>query len=194
MSYLAHTRDLKDLNEVILRDPVRYTPIVAFVDAVLRTSSELSWAERELIATALCADNGSTFCQGVRYGVAEALDTKKDVLRSISVDPGHPPVAEKLRSLFIFARKLNDRSRSITEEDVQKVRAAGWNDQTIEDVVGLVAAIAVFNTLANGLGFKADPNDPLFTEMGKATVTAGGYEALFNTYLQQAGVEHAEKV
>ncbi len=109
-------------------------------------------------------------CAGIRTGMVKALADKADRTAS-----------EKLAPVIVFARRLNDDSSTVTQSDIATVRSAGWNDQTIEDVVGLVASLKVYSILANGLGFEA-LSDATFAEMGAATVNMNGYTPLFSAF------------
>jgi len=86
--------------------------------------------------------------------------------------------------VLTFAKKLNRESSSVTEADIQAIRDAGWNDQTVEDVAGLVAILKVYSILANGLGFAALP-ETAFAEMGTATVRMKGYTPVFRSFVEK---------
>jgi len=104
--------------------------------------------------------------------MVEALNANKGSLKS-----------EKLAPILEFALKVNQDASRITENDIQAVIEAGWNEQTVEDVVALVAAQKLYNTLATGLGFKALPASA-FTEIGRDTVDKGGYMASFRACIE----------
>lgn len=170
MSYLSHAESYGNFMELLLRDHNRYMPIVEFVDNVTQNLTELSWEECELIFIDISKINGSGFCTGIHTGVANALNNKDK-----------PATAEKFNSLINLARTFNSNAKNVDEKDIQIVRDAGWSDQTIEDVAGLVAIINVYNILANGLGFKALPAEA-FDDMGKATMQQG-YKAMFSQFI-----------
>jgi len=170
MSYLSYTKNLGNFMELLLRDHKRYMPIVEFVDNVTQNLSELTWEECELIFIDISKINGSGFCTGIHIGVANALTSTANPIND-----------EKFNHLIKLARKFNNNAQSIEEKDIQLVRDAGWSEQTIEDVAGLVAIINVYNILANSLGFTALPAEA-FDEMGKATIQQG-YKTMFNRYI-----------
>ena len=173
MPYLDQNKHMDNFLQVLLRDHQRYQPIVEFLDAVVKDASELTWRECEQIGLELGKQNRSAFCAGIRSGMIEALGAHEEENR-----------AEKLRPVLAFARKLNEDSSSITEADIQPVRDAGWNDQTVEDVAGLVAILKVYSILANSLGFKA-LSEVAFAEMGAATVQMNGYTPVFRRYVEK---------
>ncbi|WP_126452904.1 hypothetical protein [Sulfuriflexus mobilis] len=136
--------------------------------------SGLTWLEAESIAAAISKANHSEFCSGIRRGMTGALRAESGKLRSKMLAP-----------VTVFALKVNQDATSIEPDDIQTVLAAGWSEQTVEDVVALVAIQKLYNTIATGLGFKGLP-DAAFTEIGKDTVNKGGYVASFQGFIEHS--------
>lgn len=173
MTFLSYTREFENnLLLLLLRDHRRYRPIVAFFDTATRRCAQLSWAEAELIAGSVSRSNRSAFCTGLRNGMSAALRTEASVLTD-----------ERLAPLLAFALKLNDAAEPVAQDDVQRVLEAGWSEQTVEDVVGLVAIQKCYNTLASGLGFDALPAE-VSDQIGRDTLEKGGYLSAFQAFVQ----------
>lgn len=173
MAYPSHIKSMDNLMEALLRNHQRYLPIVEFLDTLIQNAEELNWADCERIGLELGRQNGSGFCAGIRAGMINALGADAKTADD-----------DRLRPVLAFARRLNQDSSSVTEADIQAVRDAGWNDQTVEDVAGLVASLKVYSILANGLGFNALP-ESAFAEMGAATVRMNGYTPLFKSFIDK---------
>jgi len=168
MSYLSYTKNLDhNLLMFLLRDSERYMPIVAFFDQVTRNLSELSWMEAEMIAKEISKENRSEFCSGIRAGVVNALGCPPTLLES-----------EKFQAAVAFALKVDKDARAITANHIQLVLDAGWSEQTVEDIVGIVAIQRLYNTIATGLGFKGMP-EQVFADIGQDTVEKGAMLPLF---------------
>jgi len=185
MSFLSYTKDFNNnLLMLLLRDHKRYLPIVEFFDAMTRNLTELSWADAELIAAEVSKANRSEFCTGIRGGMTKALKADPDVVAKSGAvgDPGAEG-NEKLTAVLRFALKTNQHPDAIMQSDVDEVLNAGWSEQTVEDIVGLVAIQKLFNIIANGLGFKQLP-EAAFTEIGQDTVKKGGYVASFQQFIE----------
>lgn len=174
MPFLNQHKSTENFLEALLRDHQRYLPIIEFLDSVIQHASELSWADCEQIGLELGKQNGSAFCTGIRAGMIKALGTNADRAET-----------DRLQPILAFAQKLNQNSSSITQADIQTIRDKGWNDQTVEDVAGLVAILKVYSILANGLGFKALP-EAVFVEMGAGTVGMNGYTPVFRHFIEQS--------
>ena len=56
------------------------------------------------------------------------------------------------RAVLDFARKLNDVPGNVRPEDISRLRAAGFTDQNIYDVVVIVAYFNFMNRIADGIG------------------------------------------
>ncbi len=63
------------------------------------------------------------------------------------------------RALLAYADKLTLTPAAIANDDVQGLRAAGFDDRAIHDVCAIVAYFAFVNRIADGLG--VDLEDPL---------------------------------
>ncbi len=175
MPFLSYTQNFNNnLLMLLARDAERYRPIVDFFDTSTRRLAELSWAEAELVAAEISKNNRSEFCSGIRAGMARALAADADRLRD-----------DRLTLVLAFALKVNRDASSVTQTDVDTLLNAGWSEQTVEDIVGLVAIQRLYNTLAAGLGFDALPA-AVFDAIGQDTVNKGGYSESFRTFVENA--------
>jgi uncharacterized peroxidase-related enzyme len=75
------------------------------------------------------------------------------------------PITEADRAMLGFAVKLAREPRSMTKDDIETLRAAGFNDTAIHDIVQITGFFSYYNRLADGLGI--DPEPPA----GKIPVT-----------------------
>jgi hypothetical protein len=173
MAYLKQTRQTENFLEVLLRDSKRYLPIMRYLDNLTQQESELTWKEREFISIEISKANGAQFCEAIHKGLLNSFSDTHPQIRKERIEP-----------ILDFVRKLSVNSKNNSEDDINSIRAKNWNDQTIEDVIGLTSAITVYDILANGFGFKANLPESVFEEMGKGTIDAGGFEAQFNSFLQ----------
>lgn len=66
-------------------------------------------------------------------------------------------LSEADRRMLDFAVKLTREPRSMTQGDVETLRAAGFSDTAIHDVVQITGFFAYYNRLADGLGIDPEP-------------------------------------
>lgn len=173
MCHLSYMNEFNDnLLMLLVQKHSRYRPIVEFFDRMTRELAELSWVQAEQIAQAVSEANRSTFCNGIRRGMTRVLQGN-----------GAGSADGKLSLLIEFALKVNRDASAIGQQDVNTLVDAGWREQTVEDVVGLVAIQKLYNTLAAALGFRALP-ERAFVEIAQDTVNKGGYTASFDAFVQ----------
>lgn len=176
MSYLSYAKPFNNnLLMLLLRDHKRYMPIVEFFQSMTMNLSEISWLEAELIATEISKANRSDFCTGMREGMTKAMKASPEALKD-----------DKLTAALTFAHKVNQKPSDVSQEDVDCVIKAGWNEQTVEDIVGLVAIQALYNIISTGLGFKS-LSEAAFAEIGQDTVN-NGYVGSFQHFINMPGI------
>jgi uncharacterized peroxidase-related enzyme len=61
------------------------------------------------------------------------------------------------RAMLDFAVKLTRAPSSVTELDVRALRAGGFDDAAIHDIVQITALFNYYNRLADGLGIDPEP-------------------------------------
>ena len=67
------------------------------------------------------------------------------------------PLTEADRAMLDFAVKLAREPRSMTRDDVEILRAAGFSDTAIHDIVQITGFFSYYNRLADGLGIDPEP-------------------------------------
>jgi len=102
MSYLNYSRDFQGVGDIFLRDPVRYLPFAQLLENVMSTESELSKAQKEMIALYSSRLNGCHYCVSSHSCVLASLETDEALVRSLA-DGSTGPLDDKLRAVFTFA-------------------------------------------------------------------------------------------
>ena len=64
---------------------------------------------------------------------------------------------EKREAMLTYAEKLTVEPASVTREDVQALRAAGFSDEDVLHICEVVAYYAYVNRIADGLGVELEP-------------------------------------
>jgi hypothetical protein len=73
-------------------------------------------------------------------------------VQSVLDDLDTAPIPEKDRTLYAFIRKTVHDSLSITQADVDRVRAAGWSDDALYDAITVCALFQFYNTWIDATG------------------------------------------
>ncbi len=128
-----------------------------FYEDLMRGESGLTKAEREMIAVVVSTLNRCHYCM-VSHGAALRKLTGDPILvEQLRTNYRYARVEPKERAMLDFAVKLTEQSHRCTDEDVEALREAGWNDEEIMDIAEVTAMFNFTNRLASGLGWR--PND-----------------------------------
>lgn len=184
MSYLSQSKNFKGVAEVFLRDPDRYAPLLQFIEAVMVGNSDLTKADREMIASHVSKLNGCDFCLGAHKWTLAAMDVDLRRIEAAEAGPEAEGLDDRLRPILRFAGKLTRTPQEVTQSDIDALRAAGWSDQAIEDVINVVSLFNYVNRLVDAFGIKG--NEAYFKQIG-AVLATQGYAPLINTALKKAG-------
>ena len=183
MSYLSYSRDFQGVADVFLRDPARYAPLLQFIESVMVGDSDLTKAEREMIAAHVSKLNGCDFCLGAHKWTLAALDIDRHTIEAVEAGPDSEGLDERLRSLLRFATKLTQSPEAIGQADIDGLREAGWSEQSVEDTINVVALFNYVNRLVDAFGIQG--NERYFKQVGQ-TLAKQGYEPLIRSALKKA--------
>jgi len=73
-------------------------------------------------------------------------------VRAVIDDYRAAPISEKERALFAFVEKVNGQCHDIERADVERLHAAGWNDEASLDAVSVCGLFNYFNRLVDATG------------------------------------------
>ena len=119
---------------------------------LMRGPSPLTPGERELIAAYTSAINACRFCHGVHAGVARGFGVEQSVFDGMMADPASAPVADKIKPLLAYVRKLTEAPSRLTDADANAVYDAGWNDEALVHTIAVSAYFNNMNRLVEGAG------------------------------------------
>ena len=67
-------------------------------------------------------------------------------------DLDNAPISEKDRSLYAFIKKMVHDSTSITQQDVDVARKAGWSDEALYDAITVCSLFQFYNNWIDATG------------------------------------------
>ncbi len=141
----------------------------------------LTRAEREMLATAVSAENGCFFCMDSHAAHAIAI------LERIGMDELVPTVealtagsfdrlSEKMRQLARIACTVAGDARRLSAADVEAARAAGATDGDVQLAVLIAAAFAMYNRIVDGFRART-PADTSVYRARAVEIAERGYAA-----------------
>lgn len=157
MPFLTSLSDDAKLAELFRLRPGYYSPLLRFLQQVMRGESELTAGEREMIAAYVSSLNGCDYCEGGHRAAAIALGVDEQAFDSLRGGIPGARVSEKLKPALAFVYKLTRAPREVSWLDAEAVLAAGWSETTLSDVVHVCALFNLFNRLVEGHGIVGIP-------------------------------------
>jgi uncharacterized peroxidase-related enzyme len=183
MTYFPSLNDDAKLEDLFRRFPRGVAPLIALHDQILRDeSSELSLAERELIAAFVSGLNACSFCFGAHKLMARAFGVEETLIDDLVADENTANVDPKMRPLFAFLRKSTLEPAKIVQADTDAVLAAGWSEEALQDANMICALFNFMNRILDGAGIApkpifANPSETDLKERSKGTYTEWAQKA-----------------
>jgi uncharacterized peroxidase-related enzyme len=125
--------------------------------------------QRELLATAVSAENDCFFCMDSHGAFAAALLERSgethlaasiDIVKTGSSDG----LDDKMRALLSIARTLASTPRGLESADIQAALDAGATDQDVQLAVLIASAFAMYNRLVEGFRARTAPTPEAYRE------------------------------
>lgn len=129
-------------------------PLLQYHDAILRSESELTVGERELIATHVSSLNGCHYCFHAHKAHALAWEIPTSVFSEMRVETDHPDMPDRMRPVLDFVRRLTVDPHGTGMPDAQAVYDAGFSEEGLFDVISVTALYNFMNRLVEGSGIK----------------------------------------
>lgn len=138
--------------------PTRLLAWNAHYEEAMKGDSELTKAEREMIAVVVSMANGCLYCL-VAHGAALREAWGDPVMADrITLDWRRADgLSDRQRAICAFAEKLTLKPVENTEDDLRALRAAGLSEQDAWDVIEVAAMYNFTNRLALATGQIPNP-------------------------------------
>lgn len=174
MAYIDLKNDKPGIVGLFHFRPETSKPLCELAETLLRGPSSLSSGEREMIASYVSYQNNCHFCH-TSHGASAAhhFDGDLSLIDDIKKDFEVTDISPKLRALLDIAKKVQKSGLEVSEDDIQKARDEGADDQEIHDTVLIAAAFCMYNRYVDGLGTWAPEGNEAYDEMGKLMAHEG---------------------
>jgi len=174
MAHIKVDDAVPGIRSLVLFRPETGKPLYELATVLLRGPSQLSEAERELIAAYVSHRNNCMFCTkshaaAARYLYGENRYLVDEVLNHLEGSR----VSDKMKALLNIAGKVQISGKEVKPDDIEVARSFGADDREIHDTVLIAACFSMFNRYVDGLA-SFTPTDPkVYDEMGKRMVESG---------------------
>ena len=144
--------------------PEEFRAFFALHDTLMDKSEGLSKAERELIVVATSAVNECMYCV-IAHGAILRIRSKNPLIADqVAINPAKAMLSERERDIVNFALHVATDSATVTDAEIDDMRAKGFTDDEIWDIGAITAFFALSNRLANFAGIS--PNAEFYA-MGR---------------------------
>jgi uncharacterized peroxidase-related enzyme len=150
--------------------PDEFRAFFAYHDALMEKDGPLTKAEREMIVVATSAVNDCQYCV-IAHGAILRIRAKNPLLADqVAINHRKADITPRQRAMLDFALKVASASQQVGEDDFERLRGHGFDDEAIWDIAAITAFFALSNRMANVIGMR--PNDEFFL-MGRVPRSKG---------------------
>lgn len=179
MALFPSLPEIPHLGDTFKRFPKGLIHLLRFHDVFLREDSDLSIAQRELIAAYVSGLNKCEFCQTAHDLAARAFGVEESLLEQLHENFDTAPVEEKMRPILSYVRKLTEVPIKLVSADAQAVYDAGWSEEALYDAIVVCALFNFMNRIVEGTGVipgqeYADPSEEDLARRRNGTYTEWG--------------------
>lgn len=138
-------------------EPERLRGFSAMYNALMLGASEVSKAEREMIAVVVSSLNHCYYCLVAHGATLRMLTEDPKLSEAIAANYRLADITPRQRAMLDFAAKVTKASAEITEADRQSLRDAGFSDRGIMDIAEVSGFFNMSNRVSSAIAMK--PND-----------------------------------
>ena len=154
MPYLPSLPEDAGVRHILAMNPAAGRALIEFHSAALRSDSQLTARDKELIAAYVSGLNACQYCFGVHSETAKAFGVSETLIEALLNDVEQAPVESKLKPLLAYARILTLTPTKAVQRHVDAVLAAGWTERDLHDAILTVCLFNFMNRLLEGHGVK----------------------------------------
>lgn len=168
MAHIKVTDAVPGIRSLVLFRPETGKPLYDLVQVLLRGTSPLTEAERELIAAYVSYKNDCMFCTSSHAAAARYLyGEKRNLVDEVLHGMQQSNVSVKMKTLLNIAGKVQISGKQVSDEDIEAARKEGADDKAIHDTVLIAAAFCMFNRYVDGLASYTPVDAATYEAMGE---------------------------
>ena len=137
--------------------PERLDGFSAMYNALMLGESDLSKAEREMIAVVVSSLNHCFYCLVAHGAGLRELVKDHALAETLAANYRFADLSARRRAMLDFAAKVTEASSKIEESDRQLLRDAGFSERAIWDIAEVAAFFNMTNRMASAVGMRPNP-------------------------------------
>lgn len=150
---LEKTGSLGEIFKLLAVDEKIYFATDGMIQKYLLDETLLSYDTKEAIALLVSKENGCKMCVDVHKNIAKMLGLSEEKIEQILQGVDAIDVDAKEKALLNFCIKAAQKDNyKILKEEIEALKAMGWNDKEILEAVAIAGYFNYINTLSNVFG------------------------------------------
>jgi uncharacterized peroxidase-related enzyme len=146
---------------VLARRPEEFRAFFAYHDALMDKPGNLSKAEREMIVVATSNVNQCQYCV-VAHGAILRIRAKDPLIADqVAINYRKADITTRQKAMLDFAMKVSQSAHLVGDDDIETLKAHGFDDEDVWDIAAIAAFFALSNRLANVTNMR--PNREFYT-------------------------------
>src|SRR6201986_5374810 len=127
--------------------PEEFRAFFAYHDALMDKDGGLTKAEREMIVVATSSANQCHYCVIAHGAILRIRAKNPQIADQIAINYRKADITARQKAMLDFAMKVSQSAHLVGDDDIETLKAHGFDDEDVWDI----AAIAGFFALSNRL-------------------------------------------
>jgi uncharacterized peroxidase-related enzyme len=144
--------------------PEHFRQFMQYHDLLMKGPSGLSRAERESVVVAVSAENKCLYCIVAHGAALRVLGKDSVVSDQIATNWRTADLSPRLKLILEFASRVNEKGFVAQDEEINKMKQAGFTDDDIWDIAAISSFFGFSNRMAGFMNMR--PNVE-FYDMGR---------------------------
>ena len=146
---------------VLARRPDEFRAFFAYHDALMDKPGGLTKAEREMIVVATSAANQCQYCV-IAHGAILRIRAKNPLIADqVAINYRKADITPRQKVMLDFAMKVSQAAHAVDEADFEILKASGFDEEDIWDIMAISGLFGFSNRMANVSGMR--PNDEFYS-------------------------------
>lgn len=146
---------------VLAHRPDEFRAFFAYHDALMEKPGNLTQAEREMIVVATSNLNQCQYCV-VAHGAILRVRAKNPLIADqVATNYRKADITPRQKAMLDFAVKVSMQAYEVGDEDMDTLKAHGFDEEDIWDIAAIAAFFGLSNRMANVTSMR--PNEEFYT-------------------------------
>jgi len=146
---------------VLAHRPDEFRAFFAYHDALMEKPGNLTQAEREMIVVTTSNLNQCQYCV-VAHGAILRVRAKNPLIADqVAINYRKADITPRQKAMLDFAVKVSMQAYEVGDEDMETLKAHGFDEEDIWDIAAIAAFFGLSNRMANVTSMR--PNEEFYT-------------------------------